>query len=121
MLQIGIISTSLNKSSDLQIACKQPLDVIQNRFMSWILLIDTALTSSPTAGRSQPPVAAKAVKKRGFQFDPPSGAEAETEPRKMTLKAPAVELRRRMWGRLSCERQLVVGEGELTSGGANGW
>ena len=25
--------------------------------------------------------------KRGFQFDPPSGAEAETEPRKMKLKA----------------------------------
>eukprot|EP00438_Fugacium_kawagutii_P014571 Skav232314 [mRNA] locus=scaffold882:746735:757352:- [translate_table: standard] len=28
-----------------------------------------------------------AVKKRGFQFDPPTGVEAETEPRKMTLKA----------------------------------
>lgn len=28
----------------------------------------------------------KAMKKRGFQFDPPSGAEAETEPRKMKLK-----------------------------------
>ena len=32
-------------------------------------------------------LAAQAMKKRGFQFDPPSGAEAETEPRKMKLKA----------------------------------